>query len=232
MTDYLQCVRGQWRVRVKVPSPLDLIIGKANLTKALGTADRAQAEALAAPHILKFKRLVATALVKQLRGLPVNPLNQRSVLDQVSTNPELAKRIVDYLQPRGRIIDPCRGSGAFFQHLPHGSEWCEAADGRDFLSFPGPVDWCITNPPWSAKHYRPIARHAFEISTNVVFLARLYNALGTTARQKDYLERGHSLKEVIGVRWADAGFEPEGFALAVFHWRRGWAGGTKWTYWI
>ena len=53
MNDYLQLVRGKYRVRVKVgPWPLQRMLGKATLTKALGTADRDKAERLAGPIIL------------------------------------------------------------------------------------------------------------------------------------------------------------------------------------
>jgi hypothetical protein len=86
------------------------------------------------------------------------------------------------------------------------------------------VDWIITNPPWSGRAYRPISRHAFEISENVVFLLRLQSGLGTYTRLTDPLEFGHGLKEVVVVDWADAGFPDEGFALAVFHWQRGYRG--------
>jgi hypothetical protein len=40
------------------------------------------------------------------------------------------------------------------------------------------------------------------------------------------------LREIVVVRWEDAGFPSEGFVLGAFHWQRGWSGGTKWTYWI
>jgi len=88
-------------------------------------------------------------------------------------------------------------------------------------------------PPWSAKVYRLLARHAFEISANVVFLVRLNTAIGTTARERDYLDRGHALKEIIPISWQMAGFPQEGFTLAVCHWQRGWQGGTMWNHdWI
>jgi len=234
MNDYLQLVRGKYRVRVKVgPWPLQRIVGKATLTKALGTADRDKAERLAGPHILEFKRQIVAAQLKQLRRLTAAEAFKRAPQDHVHTNPELARAIIEHFQPTGKIIDPCRGTGAFFEHLPPGSDWCEVTEGRDLLAYTEQVDWVISNPPWSAKVYRPLARHAFEIGANVVFLVRLNTAIGTTARQRDYLDRGHDLKEIIPISWQMGGFRQEGFTLAVCHWQRGWQGGTTWNHdWI
>jgi len=234
MNDYLQLVRGKYRVRVKVGQwPLQRILGKETLTKALRTADRDKAERLAGPHILEFKRQIVAAELKQLRRLTAADAFKRAPRDHVRTNPELARRIIEHFQPTGKIVDPCRGNGAFFDHLPPGSDWCEVTEGRDFLAYTERVDWVISNPRWSAKVYRSLARHAFEISANVVFLVRLNTAIGTTARERDYLDRGHALKEIIPISWQMAGFPQEGFTLAVCHWQRGWQGGTMWNHdWI
>lgn len=151
--------------------------------------------------------------------------------DIVMTNPFFAKRIVNYFNPTGKCIDPCRGDGAFYNCLPPDSDWCELTEGKDFLQHTGSYDWCITNPPWSSKAYRSIAQHAFEISENVVFLIRLDLAIGTYARQNDYRSREHGLKEVIICKYSDAGFAQKGFALAVLHWQKGYTDGTHWTDW-
>ena len=97
MNDYLQLVRGKYRVRVKVgPWPLQWILGKATLTKALGTADRDKAERLAGPIILEFKRQIAAAQLKQLRRLTSADAFRRAPQDHVYTNPELARLIIEH----------------------------------------------------------------------------------------------------------------------------------------
>ncbi|MGB0013103.1 MAG: hypothetical protein WBQ03_15950 [Candidatus Sulfotelmatobacter sp.] len=93
------------------------------------------------------------------------------------------------------------------------------------------IDWIITNPPWSAKEYRPIARHCFELAANVVLVVRLHKGLGTTARHNDYRQFGHGIKEIIMCPWEGVGFAPEGFALCVIHWQKDWRGDCKLTYW-
>src|SRR6266700_2645210 len=150
----------------------------------------------------------------------------RAINDVVYTRPDLTKALVEHFKPSGFCLDPCRGNGAFHDMLPNPKDWCEIAEGRDFLKWNRHIDWCMSNPPWSKKPYRAIARHAFEISDNVVFLTRLHNAIGTYARHKDFTEVGHALKEVVVVDWADAGMSSEGFVLAAFHWRYQWTGGT------
>jgi hypothetical protein len=153
------------------------------------------------------------------------------VNDLVYTKPTLAQRLIHHFNPTGRILDPCRGGGAFYDHLPETRDWCEIRDGRDFLEWNEPLDWVITNPPWSKEPYRAISAHAFEIADNVVLLTRLHNAIGTTARHHDWRSRGHALREIVFVSWEDAGLSPEGFVLGAFYWQRGWNGDAKLTYW-
>ena len=155
----------------------------------------------------------------------------RPQADNVETSPALARQIVEYFQPSGLCLDPCRGPGrAFYDALPKPRDWCEIREGRDFLRYKRKVDWIITNPPWSGETYGPISRHAFDIAENVVFLVRFQNALSTYARHVDFLKSRHRPKEIVVIDWKDAGFPTEGFVLAVFHWQRGHQGGTVWSY--
>jgi hypothetical protein len=159
------------------------------------------------------------------------PKIRHVINDDVPTEAKLARRLIDHFGPTGRILDPCRGHGAFYDNFPETRDWCEIRDGRDFLAWNEPCDWIMTNPAWSKKPYRAISRRAFEIADNVVFLVRLHNAIGTYARHQDWRSRGHGLREIIVLNWRDAGLRSEGFVLGAFHWQRGWAGSTKLTYW-
>ena len=48
----------------------------------------------------------------------------------------LAKEIIEHFNPTGRILDPCRGEGAFYDNYPEGDhDWCELGEGRDFLQY-------------------------------------------------------------------------------------------------
>jgi hypothetical protein len=161
--------------------------------------------------------------------MPEKRRRLRPIFDNVRTDPDFARRIVQHFQPQFRdgdtFLDPCRGDGAFYNALPDPRDWCEIDDGRDFHRYNTPVTWIITNIPWSSKAYRPIAQRAYWLADNVVFLIRLQSGLSTYARMTDPLIAGHRPKEIIIVDWNEAGFATEGFALGVIHWQREYRGG-------
>lgn len=50
--------------------------------------------------------------------------------------------------------------------MPAGSEWCEIDSGRDFWDWSMPVDWLVSNPPYSCidavlEHSARLARKGF-----------------------------------------------------------------------
>lgn len=168
--------------------------------------------------------------------------SRREHNDIVYTSRELARRIVDHFRPHFRpgdtFLDICAGDNAFYDALPEPKDWCEIQRGRDFLDWKTPATWGMTNPAWSAEAYRPIARHAYELCENIVFLARWHTATATYARHHDWINAGHGWRETIYIPWADAKFidkhgdeKAEGFILAAFWWQRGWTGGMQETYW-
>jgi hypothetical protein len=157
--------------------------------------------------------------------------------DIVFTDIKFAKRIIDYFTPQfkkdDKFLEPCRGDGAFYYNLPEPRDWCEIDMGRDFLTYDGYANWIITNFPWSGKVLRPLVRKAASISDNLVHLIRIHNILGTFARQRDYMEQGHRLKEIVVVPWKGSFVNkaPEGFCLGVFHTQKNYTGDCKFTYW-
>jgi hypothetical protein len=89
---------------------------------------------------------------------------------------ELAKKLIEFLPLKAddTVLEPFKGEGAFYNNLPDYvvKHWTEIEEGRDYLSFEGPVDWVISNPPfrletatgrvnafWTIlKHYTSIAQ--------------------------------------------------------------------------
>jgi hypothetical protein len=159
----------------------------------------------------------------------------RAKQDRVYTNSECARAIIKHLNiPIGSFcLDPCAGRGSFYHQLPGRADgcckdWCEIDLGRDFRLWDQLCDYVVTNPPWSAKVYREIAAHAFEIArSTVTFLLRWHNALGTTSKRCLAVDRGFRLREALIVDWRWAGFPSEGFPLAAFVWQRGYTGGCQ-----
>ncbi len=163
------------------------------------------------------------------------PLVPKGGNDRVMTPLPLAKAIILHYDLRGRVLDPCRGEGAFFNQLAVGpnpviTDWCELDEGRDFLTHQWepverkatPFDWVVTNPPWSL--IRPFLQRSMEVSDNVVFLC-LINAFWMTARLRDMEEAGFAIKEICRVAQPHKGGWPStGFALGAVHVQRSYVG--------
>lgn len=105
--------------------------------------------------------------------------------DVIYTPRELAAELVREVPfgPGETLLDPFRGGGAFFDHMP-GAEWCEIAEGRDFFEWADPVDWCISNPPWSMVDR--VLEHTCEISRKG--FAYLLANHGLTPRRLEIVE--------------------------------------------
>ena len=125
------------------------------------------------------------------------------------------------------MLDPARGQGAFHDRFPEHLErdWCEITEGRDFLDWQRPVDWVMTNPPWS--RLRDFSRHAITIAPNIVWLAPLTN-LTTKARLRDLDEAGFGIAELVLIDtpkdWPQSGFQ-----LVAAWLRKGHSGGWSVT---
>lgn len=147
--------------------------------------------------------------------------------DAVWTPDWCAEDMVRYFQPRGKILEPCRGGGAFMRALPPDTAWCEINEGRDFFSWRDVVDWIITNPPYSLT--REFLRHSFRVSRNVVFLLparNIFNGYGTVRECAGW-------GGIAAIRWYGTGSLlnfPMGNAIAAIHWKKGHGGIIRETF--
>jgi hypothetical protein len=142
--------------------------------------------------------------------------------DDVQTPPALAAIVAAHFRPQGRILEPCAGAGNFLRALndlgPTVSAcWCEIRHGRDFFAWREPVDWIVTNPPWS--QFRAFLQHAMTVADQVVFLVTV-NHLWTRARLRDIAAAGFGLREILLLD-TPAAFPPLGFQLGAVHLARG-----------
>jgi hypothetical protein len=152
----------------------------------------------------------------------LSPSKNRPELDLVYTPVELAVEIINHFKPAGRVLDPCRGKGAFFDNIPSDTkDWCEVADGRDFFGYGEGIDWIITNPPWSKM--REFIRHGCTLSSNVVYLSTLTHFC-TKARLRDLVELGCGLKEFYCVPTPKENWPASGFQLGAMHIQKGYDG--------
>ena len=172
----------------------------------------------------------ALGIKRVLRAIPAGrgglvPATNAPAQDLVMTPPELAAAVIGHFAGRmtGMVLDPARGQGAFYDRFPTHLErdWCEITEGRDFLDWREPVDWVMTNPPWS--RLRDFTRHAMRIAPNVVWLAPLTN-LTTKARLRDLDEAGFGIAELVLIDtpkdWPQSGFQ-----LVAAWLRKGHSGG-------
>jgi hypothetical protein len=146
--------------------------------------------------------------------------------DLVYTPPELARDMVKFFEPSRVCLDPCMGSGEFFNLLPDGSEWCEIERGRDFYAWMQPVDFIISNPPYS--HLLAWIRHSFAVARDIVYLVPHHRISASSEFLDDLFEWGgivHVRRYGTGSEW---GF-PFGHALAAVHFRKSYEGETSWS---
>ena len=165
---------------------------------------------------------------KNSKNIKMQPalLHVAAERDLVFTPPELALDMVEFFQPAGTCLDPCMGSGEFFNLLPAGSEWCEIERGRDFYTRTTPVDWIIINPPFS--HLLAWIRHSFTVAKDIVYLMPSHRVFASATFLDDLFKWGgvvHIRRYGTGSEW---GF-PFGHALAAVHYRKGYQGETSWS---
>jgi len=140
--------------------------------------------------------------------------------DVVQTPLDLARRLVQHFNPVGRVLEPCCGEGHILRYLPHDAQWCEISQGRDFMQWQEPVDWIITNPPWS--QIRPFLNHSMRVAEHIVFLMTI-NHVWTRARIRDIQNHGFGLREICLVEMPHE-FPQSGFQLGAIHIQRHWKG--------
>lgn len=148
--------------------------------------------------------------------------------DIVMTPEYLAIDIINHFKPTGKILDPCRGTGAFYNNFNTDTkDWCELAENKDFFTYSKKVDWIITNPPWSK--IQKFLEHGMTISKNIVYLTTI-NHYTTKRRIRDMISARFSLKEIYCVATPKKEFPQLGFQLGAIHTQKDWDGDIKFSF--
>ena len=148
--------------------------------------------------------------------------------DIVMTPEYLAVEIINHFAPTGVILDPSRGTGAFYDNFPgEDHEWCELGEGKDFLTYNHKVDWIITNPPWSKM--QQFLAHGMKVADNIVYLTTI-NHYTTKRRIRDMRENNFAIKEIYCVPTPKNPWPQLGFQLAAVHTQRDYKGDIKFSY--
>lgn len=150
-----------------------------------------------------------------------NTSSTHTLTDVVYTPPAAARWIVRRYAPTGLCLEPCRGGGAFWDELPDPKDWCEIDQGRDFLEWTRPVDWLITNPPYSI--YDLFLTKAFEVADNIVFLMPLQKVFKSRKMDERLVAYG-GLKEIVMMGGGGKLGFPCGFPCGCVYFKRGYRG--------
>jgi len=146
--------------------------------------------------------------------------------DRVMTPEWCARDIVGYFGlPDDGVLEPFRGSGVFTTLCP-GWDWCEIDDGRDFFDHADPVDYIVSNPPYSKT--RLCFRHAATLAENIIFLVPLRNVFSGYGFIKEIMDYGGIKAIRLYGTGGNLGF-PMGNAIGAMHFARGWTGPTTWS---
>lgn len=146
--------------------------------------------------------------------------------DVVYTPDWVARDMVEYFRPSGRILEPAAGDGAILKYLP-GADWCEIEQGRDFFQCAFGYDWILSNPPYSC--FGKWIYHGMEVSRNVVYLVpcakpfyseKLFRKMRTWGRIKEMRIYGSGNK---------LGF-PIGFLIGAVHFQKDYHGAMEISY--
>ncbi len=143
--------------------------------------------------------------------------------DIVMTPVETAVDVINNFSPTGTILDPCRGTGAFYNNLPSTcqKDWCELSEGKDFFDYKDKVDWIITNPPWSK--IKEFIIHSMTIANDIVYLISI-NHYSTKARLRLIHENDFRIKEIYCVKIPSDQWPQSGFQIAAIHISKGYKG--------
>lgn len=147
--------------------------------------------------------------------------------DRVYTPEWVAADMVAHFKPSGRMLEPCKGNGAFLGHLPPGTQWCEIDEGKDFFMFTDHVDWVVSNPPYSCT--RKWFQHSYVIAENLLYLVPLRNIFSGHG----FIKEIHAFGGIVEMRFYGTGSSlgfPMGNAIGALHIKRSFFGSTKMSF--
>jgi hypothetical protein len=140
--------------------------------------------------------------------------------DVVYTPDWVARDMVEFFKPSGRILEPAAGDGAFLKYLP-GADWCEIERGRDFYAVNEHYDWIFGNPPYNI--YWQWFIHSLEIASNVVYLLPTGKPF-ISQRSMDAIREYGGIKCLRVYGGGHALNFPFGFSIAAFHFQKDYHG--------
>lgn len=145
--------------------------------------------------------------------------------DIVYTPEWLAKGTINFLNPLGIVLDPCKGEGVYYNNFPGEKDWCEIRQGKDFFEYQQKVDWIISNPPYSI--FLRFLQHSVTLANDISFLVPI-NKVFQSQKVMNCINEYGGIKSIfiIGDARQYLGF-PFGYSVANFHFQKGYKGQTE-----
>lgn len=143
--------------------------------------------------------------------------------DVVYTPSFVSKQIIEFINPKGSILDPCKGDGSFYNLLDN-ADYCEIQEGKDFFECKKRYDWIIGNPPYSL--FEEFLRHSMHLSDNVSFLVPV-NKVFQRQVIMNIINNYGGIKSMIVYGSGTLIKFPFGFSVANFHLQKDYKGGTE-----
>ena len=143
--------------------------------------------------------------------------------DIVYTPDNIVKAIIEHLKPSGKMLDPCKGDGAFYKYMS-GADYCEIREDKDFFEYGKKVDWIIGNPPYSI--FKEFLEHAFSIADNVSFLVPT-NKIFQRQVIMEMINKYGGIKSIIVYGGGTLIGFPFNFSVGNFYFQKGYKGNTE-----
>lgn len=137
--------------------------------------------------------------------------------DCIYTPREMARAIVEKLNPQGIILEPCMGDGGFtdiFTEKGFSFEWCEISKDVDYFKKETTnAEWVITNPPFSKV--TKFIQKSVELGIPNIALLVTVNTIWMNGKLNFLKENGYRLEEIYLIEspyfrrigeWRQSGF--------------------------
>lgn len=147
--------------------------------------------------------------------------------DVVYTPEWCAADMVQFFRPHGRILEPCKGKGVFLKFLPPETMWCEIEEGVDFFKWTDPVDWLVSNPPYSKT--REWLRHSYTLAHDILYLVPLRNITSGYGCLKEIYQFGGFKHIRLYGTGGKLNF-PMGNAVSAIHIQKNYKGPTGFSF--
>ena len=174
-----------------------------------------------------------------MKPTTANKTGRATKQDVVMTPYHTAKWIVEHFEPQGKMLEPCRGDGAFYKAMQEYNhalkglsvevedvDWCEISEGKDFFDYNGKVDWIITNPPYSI--FDDFLDKAFEVADNVVMFVPFSKLFKSKGNDQAVMKYG-DVKEIVNLGTGNTHGFPVGFMVGAIHYQRDYRGDIKFS---